>query len=73
MKQQKNYPKTLTDMYGLMVDFEPTRSSLVSGGRNKGMNFGNVAAKPGTEGDGDHVCFSTTARRLSVGGVGGMT
>ena len=33
-KQQKNYPKTLTDMYGLMVAFEPTRPTAVSGGRN---------------------------------------
>ena len=23
-KQQRNYPKTLTDMYGLMVAFDPT-------------------------------------------------
>ena len=48
--QQKNYPKTLTDMYGLMVAFEPTRSTPVSGGRNEGMNFGNMAVEPGTGG-----------------------
>ena len=42
-KQQKNYPKTLTDMYRLIVAFDPTRATPVSGGRNKGMNFGNVA------------------------------
>ena len=34
-KQQKNYPKTLTDMYGLMVAFEPTMPTAVSGGRTK--------------------------------------
>ena len=72
-KQQKNYPKTLTEMYGLMVDFEPTRYTSVSGGRNGGMNFGNVAAEPGTEGDGDHGGFSTAASRLSVGAVVGTT
>ena len=47
-KQQKNYPKTFTDMYGLMVAFKHTRPTSVSGGRNKGMNFGNVAVKPRT-------------------------
>ena len=61
-KQQKNYPKTLTDMYGLMVAFDPTRATAVSGGRNEGIHFGNVAAEPGTKWDGDHGCFSTTAR-----------
>ena len=43
-KQQKNYPKTRTDMYGLMVAFEPTRAPAVSGGQNKGINFGNIVA-----------------------------
>ena len=47
-KQHTTYPKTLTDMYGLMVAFDPTRATAVSGGRNEGMNFGNVAAEPGT-------------------------
>ena len=52
-KQQKNYPKTLTDMYGLMVAFDPTRATAVYGGRNEGINFGNVADKPRTgEGQG---------------------
>ena len=37
-----------------MVAFEPTRPTLVSGGRNKGMNFGNGVVKPGTGSDGDH-------------------
>ena len=42
-KQQCNYPKTLTGMYGIMVAFEPTRSAAVTRGHNKGLNFGNVA------------------------------
>ena len=37
-----------------MVAFDPTRPTPVSGGRNEGMNFGNVAVEPGTRGDGDH-------------------
>ena len=41
-KQQRNYPKTLTDMYRLMVAFETTRETPVSGRRNEGMNFRNV-------------------------------
>ena len=63
-KQQKNYPKTLTDMYGLMVAFDPTRATAVSGGRNDGMNFGNVTDEPGTEGEGDHGGFSATTRKI---------
>ena len=34
-KQQRNYPRTLTNMYGLMVAFEPTRATSVGGGRNE--------------------------------------
>ena len=43
VKQQKNYPKTLRDMYGLLVTFDPTRPTPMSGGRNEVMNFGNMA------------------------------
>ena len=39
-KQQKNYPKTLTDMYGLMVAFDITTPTPVSGGRNEVMISG---------------------------------
>ena len=63
-KQQKKYPKNLTYMYGLMVLFNPTRSTPVSGGQNKGMNFGNVAVEPGTRGDGDHGDVSSTVRNI---------
>ena len=45
---QKKYPKTLTDIYGLMVTVESTRPKSVSRGRNKDMHFGNVAVKPRT-------------------------
>ena len=31
-KQQRNYSRTLTDMYRLMVAFEPTRETPVDGG-----------------------------------------
>ena len=51
-KQQQNHPKTLTDMYGPMVAFEPARPTAVSGGPNEGMNFGNVATEPGKGGTG---------------------
>ena len=33
-RKQKQYPKTLTNMYGLMVAFESTRGTPVAGGRN---------------------------------------
>ena len=67
----KNCPKTLTDMYRLMVAFEPTRPTAVSGGRNEGMNFGKVAVEPGTGGDGDHGGFSATARKIECWRCGG--
>ena len=38
-KQQKNYPKTLTDIYGLMVAFYTSRETLVSRRRKEGLNF----------------------------------
>ena len=38
-KQQRNYPRTLTDMYRLMVVFEPTRETLVAGGRKRRSEF----------------------------------
>ena len=51
-------------MYGMMVAFDPTRATAVSGGRNEGMNFRNVAVKPGTGGDGDHGGSGATARNI---------
>ena len=47
-------------MYGLMVMFEPTRATPLAGGRNKGLNFGNMVANSKTTGDRDN------------GGVGGI-
>ena len=70
-KQHKNYPKTLTDLYGLMVAFEPTRATAVSEGRNEGMNFGNVTAEPRTEVDRDHGGFSATTRNIDCWRCGG--
>ena len=70
-RQQKNYPRTLTDMYGLMVAFEPTRVTAVSGGRNGGMNFRNVTAETGTEGDGYHGGFIATTRKIECWLCGG--
>ena len=51
-------------MYELMVAFEPTRTTSVSGERNEGMNLRNVDAEPRTKGDGDHGGSSTTARKI---------
>ena len=41
-------------MGGLMVAFEPTRATPVSGGRNKGLDFGKVVSDSKTTGDRDH-------------------
>ena len=73
-KQQKKYPKTLTEMYGLVVAFDPKRATAVSGGRNKGTNFGNVTAKPGTWGGASIMAVSALQlEKLSVGAVGVTT
>ena len=71
VKQQKNYPKNLADMYVLMVAFEPTRSTPVSRGRNEGMNVGNVAVEPRTGGYGDHSGSGGTGRKIGCWRVGG--
>ena len=68
---QKKSPKTLTDVYGLMVAFEPMRATAVSVGRNEGMNFGNVAVELGTRGDGDHGRGSATSRKIKCWRCGG--
>ena len=49
-------------MYGLMVSFDPIRSTPVVGGRNEGLNFGNVIADSEITGDGDHE--GGTGRKL---------
>ena len=33
----------LTDMYGLMVVFDPARAAPVTVGHNEGLNFSNMA------------------------------
>ena len=40
-------------MYRLMVAFDPTKATLVDGGRNEGLNFGNVVADSEGIGNGD--------------------
>ena len=51
-------------MYRVMVTFNPTRATPVSGGRNEGMNFGNMDVESGTAGEGDHGSCSGTGRKL---------
>ena len=51
-------------MYELLVAFEPKRVTPVSGGRNKGLNFGNLVAKYEVKGNGDHGGDGVTGRKL---------
>ena len=51
-------------MYGLMVEFETTRATLVAGGRNEGLNFGNVVANSEVTGDKDHGGGGGIGRKL---------
>ena len=43
-RKQSNCPRTLTNMYGLMLVFNPTRKTPVSRGRNEDPYFGNLVA-----------------------------
>ena len=70
-KQQRNYPKKLTDMYGLMVAFETTRATPVARGRNEGLNFGNVVANSEGTGNGDTSGGIDTGRKLEYWHCGG--
>ena len=70
-KRQRNYPKTLTEMYGLMVEFDFRRATPVSRGRNEGLNFGNVAAEFEIAGDGDHGSSGGIRRNLECWYCGG--
>ena len=71
VKQQSNYPKTLTNVYGLMVAFDPTRATLVAGGRNEGLNFGNVAVESETTGIREHGSDGDIGRKLECWRCGG--
>ena len=62
-KQNWNYPKRLTNMYGLVVSFKPTRVAVVTGGHNEGHNFGNVATDSESGGTGDVGGRGDGARR----------
>ena len=70
-KQQRNYPKTLSDMYRWMVAFEPTRATPVARGRNEGLNFGNVVADSEGTGNGDTSGGIGTGRKLECWHFGG--
>ena len=70
-KQQQIYHKALTDMYGLMVAFDPTRVTLVSGGHNEGLNFGSVAVESKTAGDRDHDIGGGMGRKIECWSSGG--
>ena len=43
----------VTEIYGLMMKFEPMRVTLVSRAFNEGLNFGNIATKNEEGGTGD--------------------
>ena len=73
-KQQNNYPKTLTDMYGLVVASEPTRVAPVIRGNNCGLNFSNVATNTEDGGYRDVARWGSGAnRKNSVGTAGKIT
>ena len=63
-KHQRKYLWTLPDMYGIMGVFEPTRVTAVAGGRNEGLNFGNVVVASEVTGDGDHNSVGVIGRKL---------
>ena len=70
-KQQNNYPKNLTDMYGLILVFNPTRPTPVYRGRNEVMNFGNVVVEPRTGAGGYYCGVGGTVRKIECWRCGG--
>ena len=70
-KQQRKYPINITTMYGLMVEFEPTKATPVAGGRNEVPNFRNVVANSETIGDGDNVGGGGIGRNMECWNCGG--
>ena len=58
-------------MYGLEVASETTRATPVAGGRNEGLNFGNVVAKSKTTVDGDHGGGGGIGRNMEFWHCGG--
>ena len=51
-------------MFGLMVAFNTTRVTPVSGGRNEGLNFRNVAVKSKTTGVMNHGSGGSIGRKI---------
>ena len=58
-------------MYMLMVVFDPKNTTPVYRDWKEGMNFGNVAVKYGTRGDGDHGGSCGKGRKLECWRFGG--
>ena len=58
-------------MYRMVVVFNPTMPTPVSGGRNEVMNLGNVAVEYGTGGDRDHGGDGGTGRKIECWRCGG--
>ena len=58
-------------MYRPTVAFEPTRETPVAGGRNEGLNFGNVVTKPRATWNGDPSSGGGAARKLECWHCGG--
>ena len=71
VKQQRNYPRTITGMYRPMVVFDPTRATPVAGTRNVGLHFGNVVAHSEGSGNEDPDGGGGAGRKLGCWHCGG--
>ena len=60
-------------MYGLMVAFDPTRATPVSGGRSEGLNLWNLAVESKTTGNREHDSGSGIGRNIECWRCGGET
>ena len=58
-------------MYGIMAAFQPTRATLVTGGRNEGLNFGNVVGESEGTGNGDPGGGGDKGKKLECWHCGG--
>ena len=70
-KKQMNYPRTLTNMYGLMLVFERMGATQVARGHNGGLDFRNMVANSEGIGGKYHGSGGGIGRKLECWNCGG--
>ena len=58
-------------MYEIIVEFKPTRDTLVYGGRNEGLNYWYMSVESETTGDREHSSGGGIGRQFDCWNCGG--